>query len=199
MKTIIRLALVAMIVLGSQSSYASKPYPGVTIRVLDMTSFALYIDQIEDQNLKLSIKDKSGNSLYSKSIRSKRSYARKINLKNLPKGAYALEIRDNISTLSYPIVLVEGSLHVRYDQKVETFNPIVKQKPNRLDLALFSPEMHKHQLNIYNDDNELIHEETIEETVNYRKQFDFSKAIPGSYRVVVNSHGHEYRYSVPVK
>jgi hypothetical protein len=199
MKTIVRLIIVAVVVLGAQSSHASNPHPSIAVRVLDAENFAIYMRQITDQKLRVAIKDDAGHVLYSKTIRKRSSFNRKMNLKELPAGQYTLEIRDDIGTLSYPIALAEGSLEIPEDKRVATFNPIIKKTNNTVSLALFSPAKHSHELSIYNERNELIHGEKIEEKVNYNKQFDFSEALPGDYSIVVNSQGHQYTYLVPVK
>ena len=122
-----------------------------------------------------------------------------MNLKELPTGSYTLEIRDNIGTLSYPIALAEGSLEIPEEKLVATFNPIIKKTHNTVSLVLFSPAKHSHELSIYNENNELVHGEKIEEKVNFNKQFDFSEALPGDYSIVVNSQGHQYTYLVPIR
>lgn len=199
MKTIVRLIIVAVVVLGAQSSHASNPHPAVAVRVLDAENFAIYMKQITDQKLRVAIKDDAGQVLYFKTIRKGNSFNRKMNLKELPAGHYTLEIRDNIGTLSYPINLADGSLEIPEDKRLATFNPIIKKTNNTVSLALFSPAKHSHELSIYNAQNELVHGEKIEEKVNYNKQFDFSEALPGDYSIVVNSQGHQYTYLVPVK
>ena len=199
MKTIVRLIIVAVVVLGAQSSHASNPHPSIAVRVLDAKSFAIYMKQITDQKIRLTIKDDAGQVLYFKTIRNNNSFNRKMNLKELPAGQYSLEIRDNIGTLSYPIALAEGSLEIPEDKRLTTFNPIINKTNNTVSLVLFSPAMHSHELSIYNEQNELVHGEKIEKKVNYNKQFDFSEALPGDYSIVVNSQGHQYTYVVPVK
>ena len=64
---------------------------------------------------------------------------------------------------------------------------------------MFSPSQEVHNLNIYNDENELVHSEEISETVNFTRQFDFSQAFPGDYSVVINCSDHVYTYTMPVK
>jgi hypothetical protein len=199
MKTIVRLIIVAVVVLGAQSSHASNPHPSIRVRVLDAENFAIYMKQITDQKLRVTIKDEAGQVLYNKTIRKSNSFKRKMNLKELPKGQYTLEIRDHIGTLSYPITLAEASLEIPEEKRLATFHPIIKKTNNMVSLMLFSPAKHSHEVSVYNEQNELLHGEKIKEKVNYNKQFDFSEALPGDYSIVVNSQGHQYTYRVPVK
>ena len=199
MKTIARIVLAAVIVLGAQSSFAVNPHPSVSIRVLDATSFAFRLHLGDKQKLKIALVDESGKVLFSKSIHQEDYFERKMNLKRLPAGSYSLEIQDEIGTLAYPINLAEAKLTIPVDERIITYNPIIRKTENTVSLVLFSPEKHSHQLSIYNENNELLHGESIEETMSYSKQFDFSKALPGSYSIVINSQGHEYTYLVPVK
>jgi hypothetical protein len=199
MKTIIRLIIVAVIVLGAQSSHASNPHPSVAIRVLDATSFAIYLNQINDQKLKIAIRDEQGNMLYYKLVRNRNSFNRKLNLRELPTGIYSVEIRDDIGTISYPITLEQGVLSVLEDERVATFNPIIRKKSTTVSLVLFSPAKHTHELSIYNAAHELVHDEKVQNTVNFNKKFDFSEAMPGAYNIVINSQGHKYTYMVPIK
>lgn len=191
--------MVAVIVLGAWSSHGSNPQPSVTVRVLDAESFALYMRQIDGQKINVYVKDKDGSTLYSRSLRNKDTFSKKINLKELPAGVYSLEIRDNIGTLTYPIFLSETRLEIPVDERIATFNPIVRKDDKTVSLVLFSPSGHTHNLSIYNEKHELVHDEKINETINYQKQFDFSEALPGFYSIVINSQGHEYTYHLPVK
>lgn len=199
MKTIVRLIIIAVIVLGAQSSHATSPHPSVTIRVLDATSFALYLKQIEDQRLKITLKDSAGEVLYTKRLRNRNSYDRRMNLENLPAGKYSLEISDNVGTLSYPVKMTVNALQIPVDERVATFHPIIRKQNSTVSLVLFSPAKHSHELSIYNENNVLMHGEKINGTVNYQKQFDFSTALPGSYSMVINSEGQKYTYMIPVK
>lgn len=199
MKTIARLIIVAVIVLGAQSSHGSNPHPSVSVRVLDATSFAFYLKQIDGQKLHVSIKDVNGTSLYSTDVRNKSSFSRKVNLKELPEGNYSLEVSDNIRTVTYPIRLGGEVLKVPVEERIATFNPIFRKQDRKVALVLFSPSKQTHDLKIYNEANQLIHDEKIIETVNYQMQFDFSDALPGQYNFVINSQGHEYTYHLPVR
>jgi DNA-binding CsgD family transcriptional regulator len=119
MKRIVRLFIVAVIVLGAQSSHGANPHPDVFIRVLDAQSFALYMKQIGNQKLEISIKDESGDILYNKRVRKQDSFKRKMNLKELPSGSYSLEIKDDLGTLSYPIALAREAVQIDAAKRVD--------------------------------------------------------------------------------
>lgn len=199
MKAIAKLFIVAVIVLGAQSSHAKNPHPRARFKVLKEQSFALYLDQLGQQKVKISLLDAKGNILYVKTIRHSTSFKRKINLRQLPEGNYSLEIRDAIGTESYPIAVLSNSLTIEEDKMVTTFNPILRKSDKTVSLSLFSPSKQPHTVKIYNDKSELVHDEEIAQVTNYNKQFDFSEALPGSYNIVINSRGHEYSYIIPVK
>ena len=199
MKTIVKLLIVAVIVLGAQSSHAVNPHPSVSIRVLDSKSFAFQIGHIENRKIKVSLLDGAGHILFSRQVTRKETFGRKLNLRELPAGSYSLEIKNDIGTLTYPIQLSGQELSIPVDERIATFNPIIRKTNNTVSLVLFSPAKHSHQLSIYNERHELVHGENIEETVSFTKQFDFSEALPGSYSIVINSQGHRYTYMVPVK
>ena len=185
MKKVFKLVIAAVIVLGAQFSHASVGHPAVKVRVLDATSFALYMEQIDNQKLSIKIEDESGQILYKKTVRNKNEFQSKVNLKELPEGNYKLEIEDKMGKLSYPILLTANAVEISNDTRIATYNPIFRQKNNNLSLVMFSPSQEVHNLNIYNDENELVHSEEISETVNYS--------------VVINCSDHVYTYTMPVK
>ena len=199
MKAIAMLIITAVIVLGAQLSQARQPHPEVKFKVLEDQSFALYLGKIGHEKLKISLMDNSGHMLYNKTIDNKNSFKRKLNLHKLPAGNYRLEISDLISTRSYPIFLANKSLIIAKDEMITVFKPILNKSNNTVSLSLFSPAKYSHTLKIYNEHSEVVHGEEIEEKVNYHKQFDFSKALPGSYSIVVKTQGHQYSYLVPIK
>lgn len=199
MKTIVKLLIAAVIVLGAESSHATNPHPAVSIRILDKKSFALQLGQLNHQKIKIALLDESGQILFSRLINRKDSFGRKLNLKELPVGKYSLEIKNELGTLTYPVNLSAGGLAIPVDERTASFNPIIRKTNNTVSLVLFSPAKHTHELSIYNGRNELVYGENIEETINFQKQFDFSQALPGSYNIVINSQGHRYTYMVPVK
>jgi hypothetical protein len=205
MKKLIKiLTVVFAIFIANTNGFSTDPFPTVRVTSMGIRNFAIYIDNFNSKRIKLSLRDTRGFVLYNKNIKSEGTYAKKYDLNNLPKGRYKLDLEDGINSRSYTIVLSDSELTVldNYNLIVSTqdnktsFKPFMSQRGDILDLMVFSPELAKHEIRIYNQQNEIIFSEVEDKKLNIERQYDFSLLESGLYNFVVLSQGHRYNYRV---
>jgi hypothetical protein len=180
--------------------YCGSQNPVVKIKEVDNKSFALYITSLERNEIQVFIKNDQGSILTEDKAQSKEKvFARKFNLRELQAGTYTLEIVDNIMTRSYPIEVSNTQINVIENKMIASFKPVIRQKEGMVGLMVFSPAQQAHEITIYNENFDIVHDETLEKEMNIQKKFDFTTAAPGDYSIVINTQGHKYTYSIPVK
>ena len=189
------LTVVFAIFIANTNGFSTDPFPAVRVKSMGIRNFAIYIDKFNSKHIKLSLRDTTGFVLYNKNIKSEGAYAKKYDLNNLPKGRYLLDLKDEISSRSYTIVLSDNELTVldNYDlvvssqENVTVFKPFISNRGDILDLMVFSPELAKHEIRIYNQQYEIIFSEVEDKKMNIEKQYDFSLLESGIYNFVVLS------------
>jgi hypothetical protein len=200
------LTVVFAIFLASTDGFSTDPSLAVRIKSLGSRNFAIYIDNFNDKRIKISLRDTAGHVLYNKNIKGESSYAKKYNVKNLPKGTYVLDFENEMSSRSYAIVLSESDLKVvdNYEPLVSSledtgvFKPFVRHRGDVVDLMVFSPELTKHEIRIYDHRNEIIFRDVQDKKMNIEKQYDLSLLRSGKYNFVVLSQGQRYNYRMDI-
>ena len=199
-KSIKILTIVFAILIASTNGFSTDPSTAVRIKSMGIRNFGVYIDNYNSKRIKISLRDTTGFVLYKKNIKHEGSYSQKYNLSNLPKGRYVLNLEDDISLRSYTIVLsdseltVVDSLVVSTKKNIAAFKPFMRHRGDILDLMVFSPELAKHEIKIYNQQNEIIFSEVEDKKMNIAKQYDFSLLESGIYDFVILTQGHRYNY-----
>lgn len=182
------------------SGYSFSHNPIIKIKEGNNKTFALYLSSLNKSVIRVSIKNDQGSILTEYKIKSKANgFARKYNLKDLQNGTYTLEIADNIMTRSYPIEVTNNRVNIEENAMFASFKPIIKQNEKMVGLMVFSPGQQAHEVTIYNENFDIVHDEILEKETNVQKKFDFTAAAPGDYSIVINTQGHKYTYSIPVK
>jgi hypothetical protein len=98
-----------------------------------------------------------------------------------------VEIRSN------QVVLDESRLE-------EIFKPIVHQNGAKVSVNLLNTKQGPLRILVYDKkSNELLSQQVLKDDLNLGKQYDFSKAKPGSYLISLNCNDRRYSHTVTVK
>jgi len=205
-KSIKILTVVFAIFLASTNGFSTDPSPAVRIKSLGIRNFVIYIDNLNSKRIKISLRDTTGFVLYNKNIKGEGTYAKKYNVNNLPKGRYVLDFKNEMGSRSYTIVLSDNGLTVldNYELIVSSledtvaFKPFIRHRGDILDLMVFSPELAKHEIRIYDQQNEIIFSEVEDKKMNIEKKYDLSLLESGKYNFVVLSQGQRYNYRMRI-
>lgn len=149
-------------------------------------------EQWKSEKVNVQIKDESGNLVLDESVKNVKS-ARRYNLKNLPNGIYTLEMSNTLKITIQNFEIVGTEVLVSKEVKT-TFKPVINWNNKNLDINLLTLGK-KASLNIYDDSNNIIFSENLNENV-VNKRYNISKLSSGDYTVNMIVDGRSYYKSI---
>ncbi|MEJ2594411.1 MAG: hypothetical protein P8100_04650 [bacterium] len=162
-----------------------------SLKVNDQKSFDLVLSDVSNST-KITLADQRNNTLFEKTIKEGESFMKTFNLELLPSGKYKVEIENATRIKSYLFEVDTDSLLMADARTKEIYKPIVHEKGSAVYVTQFSPENKPLYIAIFNDRNELLHEETLKGRIDLGKIYDFSKSENGLYRFYLESNGKSY-------
>jgi hypothetical protein len=196
MKTTIKKMMLAVMVITLVSANAVAFED--SLKVKEEKSFDLTISEVSKPT-QISLTDKRNNTLFSKTIESGDDFAKTFNLELLQSGEYIIEIEDEVRIKRLVLKVSETSVETGIEGQSEYFKPVINSKDNVVSVTQFSPAEKPLYVAIYNNMNELVHEETLEGGITLGKRFDFNKSQSGEYRIFLESDGNAYDHLVYVE
>lgn len=193
MKTIIKkialATLIAMITSTELTAFEDS------LKVSSGNSIDLVINDV-NKNTKITIKDGRDITLFEQNIDKSEKFAKSFNLELLADGDYTIEIDDDSRTKVIPLNIANKLVNLNISESDEYFKPVVYKKGSMVYVNHFSPERNPLYVAIYNNKNEIIHEELLKGTMDLGKIFDFSNSFKGQYRIYMESKGMSYDHLV---
>ena len=149
------------------------------------------------QGNQLFIKDMFGLVLYKESIQKPGEFVKGFDLTSLPDGDYYFELDRDLEIKTIPFKVSLNMVEFNKDLETTIYKPYITKKDYRVFVSKLSLNEQPLKVSIYydNDDNgsfDLIHSETIENTVNIQRVYRLSKNEKGNYRLVLKTEGHTF-------
>jgi hypothetical protein len=196
MKTINLKRILGATLLMFAVAYVSAVEP--VISVSGGKKIALKIDEVSE-NTRLVIKDMNGYSFYSENVeKSSESFMKSFDLTTLPDGSYEIQVEESSKITSYPFSIVNNKVSFSLDDKTISYKPTIRQEDNKVFVSKFNPENKPLSITIYNSNNELVYEETLEGKLELGRIYNFSK-VQGNYTIAIQSDEKTYSKNVTVE
>ena len=156
----------------------------VTLKELDKGKVQLTYIGKAPEKLHVFIFDESNREIFKETIRSKRGVKKPYDISNLPYGEYRFEVRvaDEI--------VIHNVNHVapEYPGKVKLM--VTPLDESKFAMMVMGPENKDFKLQIYDESNKLLFQESIHQTGNFGKIFSLRKTRAKTARVVlINRNG----------
>jgi hypothetical protein len=156
------------------------------------------IDEIGSET-RISFLDKRNNILYEQTVKADSNFAKFFNVELLHAGDYSICIEDEMRKKNIQVTIGEegisfDSAHIR-----EFFKPVVHEKDDRIYVNKFSPNGDPLYIAIYDRYNQLVYEDELKGATAIGKIYDFSRSMPGSYRVYLQSEGEAMSRNISIK
>ncbi len=194
MKTM-RNLLTIMMVMVSTFVFANDN-PTVKVERVNAKSISVNISGLEAIKTQVQLKSENGSILYKASSNTE-TFAKRLDLNALPAGNYSIEVENNNTFTSTPVVIADDSAYVNVSSQVTIVKPRVLVNGERLDVILPTEEAAAVLVTIYDRDmNKLAIEPINGESL---KRFDLSKLTAGSYTVKMETKGKSFVQSVSLK
>ena len=136
--------------------------------------------------------DQNGVVLYQEDIASAEIFQRSLNLRELPDGAYELQIEDEYKTESTSLTKINGKVSAANQIKTTSFKPQIMLKDTQLKISLLALNNEKLTVSILDDDRNIISENKLSGSVNLVQAYDLSLLKPGHYTVQLYTNGKAY-------
>ena len=191
---------VTSILLGaaSISGFAQSNGSTAFIKAVDDKKFAIYLNEPQKEHTNLFIKDQDGSTLYFSKIKGDKAYAKVYNMSQLSDGEYQLVLEGSKVIQTIPLQLDDNNMSINNSERITVFKPHITHKDNFLDLMVFSPEKGRYELTIYDSNNSIVYNRSLESSLKIEKRFDISGLKPGNYNVMVTGVHGQYSYTLPV-
>ena len=149
--------------------------------------------------MSITIENDLGNVVYyNKSNVSGSQYFKAFDFSRLNDGNYNLRVRSGNKTLVQPFNVVDGRANM-IDQIADNkdFAPTFRFKNNMLKLSYLNLSKDNVEVYLYDNNNNLVHQEALGKDVSLGRIFNFDAAKPGQYQVVLSvGDKNNYTYTV---
>lgn len=162
----------------------------------DDTRTTLTLTNVKRGN-ELSIKDTYGVILYKEMIQNSGSYIKGFDLTELPNGSYFFELDKGLEIKTIPFTV--ESAKVEFDKEMETVfhKPFVRSNENKVYVSKLSLNKQPLKIELYynalkNQGFELIHSETIENSLTIDRVYKLRINEKGNYKIVTKTEGRTF-------
>jgi len=145
----------------------------------------IYLDKETQGDVKVALRDENGKLVHSTTVKNKEGFAQPYDFNNLPAGEYTFSVTDpDGSELTEKVTLEKPSNEPNFAADILNVNDGKKFRlavvnKNKLALPM--------QIKLYDNDNNLIHEEKIENLYGFRKTYDLSDVNGDYFRFTVSN------------
>lgn len=190
--------LTLLLLLSSISLMAENEVPSITLKNDMGKSFEVYLDYPHRKDFKLALRDQEGKVLWQEKVWNQRKYSKKINLKNLPDGAYFLETEDDHRVTICPIKIKDDSVTTYPEQSKSIIRPRLEKTEDIVTLHIANKQATDIGIFISDDDRAVLYEEEIKEVKFLKKMFTFEKSLPGYYTFQIYVDGRAFQLDVKI-
>jgi hypothetical protein len=196
MKKAIQKSLLLVAVLVTMVNYASNVSPLNEDDNIKKT--VLTLNNVKEGQ-QLLIKDANQVVLYKEDITESGDYKKGFDLTALPNGDYYFELnKDNVIEV-IPFKVDNKLATFIKENETEVFKPFVTLKDNTVYVSSLTLSAKPVGLSIYYNNNgsmELIHKETIKDTVNIQKAYSLDTTKKGNYIFSISTEGRTFSNSI---
>ena len=165
----------------------------IDLRIISSNNYS-FIIQLSDikYDAKCLLLDQQGVVLYQENIASTEIFQRALNLRELPDGAYELQIEDDYKTETTSLTKINGKVSAANQMKTTSFKPQIMLKDTQLNISLLALNNEKLTVSILDEDRNIISENKLSGSVNLVQAYDLSRLKPGHYTVQLYTNGKAY-------
>lgn len=195
MKNVMKLSICLLVMITSiTASYANN-----AIRKDDDKGkmvITLTLDHVK-VGQQLLIKDLDGITIYKEAIATSGAYKNTFNLKSLPAGNYYFEHFKDFQVKRIPFTVSKGDVYFDDANVKSFFKPVLRAENNTLYLTQLALAKENLSVAIYysenpGDNSQLIHNETITDTVNIERIYQLSEKKKGTYKIVLTTNDEDF-------
>lgn len=198
MRTFRKSVLIAMMVMVAAVSFANGNKPNVKVEKVGVKMIALYASGLGASKTQVQLRDENGFILHQMVSDNNEKVTKKFDLKSLPAGNYSIEVENETSFSTTPIVVTAAEANVNAADQVVIIKPVIRQNGDMLDIIMPSEDTTAVSVIIYDSNFDQVYKGTMDGSIEM-KRYDLSKLGKGGYSVKMRAQGKDFIQFVALK
>lgn len=193
MKTMKKVMLTIVMVMISTLAIANDK-PTVKVKSVEAKTVAVVAYGYGEAKTDITLRSGNGRVFYRETFKTGENFAKRLDMSEMPKGEYTIEIENNESFTAIPVSVEFASAVVKAEDEVTIIKPRLSVIGDKLNVA-FADEFTKEVwVSIFDiNSNRLAYEKVSAENM---KRFDLSRLGKGEYTVHMFTEGKKFVQSL---
>jgi len=197
MKNLLKISLIAATMFTASATYANDGVYTLNVKTEDAKTIRFSIDEASDVNL--SIRELNNQVLFQENIHSTGAASKSYDLSALPNGEYLLNVESDAKLATY-IISIENNKAVVSAPKITTLlKPVLTKNESVLTLSLDNAEKGPVEVQIFNEYNDELYNETFTDKAKLVKNFNIAKTYGKELTFLVKSNNQEVVKSIAIR
>lgn len=187
MKTIKRIVLVVVLMLGTFTNYANNTELNSVLNAKKVK----VVFKGAKRGHQLKIKDDSGIILHLEDVNQEGSLIKFFDFSKLKDGNYTLELEKDFEIIIKSINVKGKEVVFDGESKAKIFKPVIRNEKNKLMITQIAFDKKPLEVEIYYN-NEIIYSETVTGDAILNRIYRLDEEMVGDYKVVLNKNNRSY-------
>lgn len=193
MKTMKKVMLTIVIVMISTFAIANVK-PTVKVKSVEAKTVAVVAYGYGEAKTDITLRSGNGQVYYRETIKAGDNFAKRLDMSEMPKGEYTIEVENSDSFTAIPVMVDLTSAIVKNEDEVTIVKPRLSVIGDKLNVAFADAFTQEVWVSIYDTNaNRLVYEKVSAENM---KRFDLSKLAKGQYTVHMSTEGKKFVQSL---
>lgn len=166
------------------------------LKVTGNRTFSLEVKNVVG-NAQVKILDEDGKSIFSELHKNAGKIQKRYDVSQLPLGHYLLEYTDDFKSQTM-VMKVDDSLKFDLENVKTRFIPVVQQKGKVMNIGVPCLGYGDLQVIVYNSEGALMIDRKISGEDFLGQRLNFSRAIRGTYKVIIRTNGHTHYRNIRI-
>jgi len=197
MKNLLKISLIAATMFTASATYANDGVYTLNVKSDDAKTIRFSIDEASD--VTLSIRELNNQLLFEEAIHSSGAASKSYDLSALPNGEYLLNVESDAKLTTYTIVIANNKAVVSAPKITELLRPVFTQDKSLLTLTLDNLDKGPIEVQILNEYNDELYNETFTDKSKVVKKFNTAKTYGKELTFVVRSKTQEVLKTIAIR
>jgi len=194
MKKVLKFTTVIALMFITSIGSASTPNLNVLSNAPKSLNFSM--DTFE-QATAIRLIDAHGYTIFSENTTNQKMYSKRFDLSNLENGTLSLTIENDLKKVVYTIELTNSEVVIK--ETNEILKPVFRKKGDKMYLNFLNLQKENVKIKVMNSSENIVFAETITDTVQIEKIFNFENSVKEDFTIVVEVKGNSYYKTVAQK
>lgn len=197
MKNLVKKGLLIAMLCFAMVAKASDNDSGIKVTVINSKLIDLKLQNF-DGDLVISVKDMTGQVLYSENYRGSK-FSKKYDIKTLPTGDYFFEIEGHTKIKLMPFTV--SSNEVKFNNEIEAvyFKPIVRRKNDLVYISKIALKNETLNVVLFDENENVLYNEKISGSTTIGKTLNIKELETGSYKLVLSSDNRVFTEQIKIE